>query len=97
MAALKEQITALEAEIVALEKWTLVGEASARNRPKNSLLEQDLDSERVAKAVLVVTEEGVQKLEEMIKSRILANDYDDVRWTRNLSSQSSVVRGDIRG
>ena len=78
MAALKEQITALEAENVAPKKWTLVGEANARNRPQNSLLEEDLDFERVMKSVPVVTEEVVQELEEMIKSRILANNYDDV-------------------
>jgi len=51
MAALKEQIAALEAENVAPKKWTLTGEVSARNRSKNSLLEEDLDFERVVKAV----------------------------------------------
>ncbi|KAF9643844.1 Mpp10 protein [Thelephora ganbajun] len=76
--ALKEQIAALEAENVAPKKWTLAGEVSARNRPQNSLLEEDLDFERVMKPVPVVTEGAVQELEEMIKSRILANNYDDV-------------------
>ena len=78
MAALKEQIAALEAENVAPKKWTLSGEVSARNRSQNSLLEEDLDFERVVKAVPVVTEEVIQELEEMIRSRIVANDYDDV-------------------
>ena len=86
-AALKEQIAALEAENVAPKKWTLVGEASARNRPQNSLLEEDLDFERVMKSVPVVTEEVVQELEEMIKSRIVANNYDDVVRRRPLDEK----------
>ena len=87
MAALKEQIAALEAENVAPKKWTLTGEASARNRPQNSLLEEDLDFERVMKPVPVVTEDVVQELEEMIKSRILANNYDDVVRRRPLDEK----------
>lgn len=87
MAALKEQIAALEAENVAPKKWTLSGEASVRNRPQNSLLEEDLDFERVMKPVAVVTEEVVQELEEMIKSRILTNNYDDVVRRRPLDEK----------
>ena len=87
MAALKEQIAALEAENVAPKKWTLSGEVSARNRAQNSLLEEDLDFERVVKAVPVVTEEVVQELEEMIKSRILTNNYDDVVRRRPLDEK----------
>lgn len=87
MAALKEQITALEAENVAPKKWTLTGEVSARNRSQNSLLEEDLDFERVVKAVPVVTEEVVQELEEMIKSRIATDNYDDVIRRRALDEK----------
>jgi len=77
----------LEAENVAPKKWTRAGEVSARNRPQNSLLEEDLDFERVMKPVPVVTEEVVQELEEMIKSRILANSYDDVVRRRPLDDK----------
>jgi len=87
MAALKEQIAALEAESVAPKKWTLVGEVSARNRPQNSLLEEDVDFERAMKSVPVVTEEVVQELEEVIKSRILANNFDDVVRRRPLDEK----------
>ena len=87
MAALKEQIAALEAENVAPKKWTLSGEVNARNRPQNSLLEEDLDFERVMKPVPVVVEEVVQEVEEMIKSRILANSYDDVVRRRPLDEK----------
>lgn len=87
MAALKEQIAALEAENVAPKKWAFSGEASARSRPQNSLLEEDLDFERVMKPVPIVTEEVVQEFEEMIKSRILANSYDDVVRRRPLDEK----------
>jgi U3 small nucleolar RNA-associated protein MPP10 len=78
MAVLKEQISALEAENVAPKNWTLMGEAHARGRPQNSLLEEDLDFERVMKAVPLVTEDVVQELEARIKARILDNNFDDV-------------------
>lgn len=42
-----------------------------RQRPVNSLLEEDLEFERVVKPVPVVTEESVSSLEELIKMRIL--------------------------
>ena len=50
-----------------------MGEATARARPKNSLLEEDLDFERQggARAAPLVTEESTASLEEKIKARIL--------------------------
>ena len=60
---------------------------NARTRPQNSLLEEDLDFERAMKSVPVVTEEVVQELEEMIESRILANNYDDVVRRRPLDEK----------
>lgn len=47
-------------------------------RPQNSLLEQDLEFERVMKAVPVITEEIVLGLEGRIKARILESRFDDV-------------------
>ncbi|CAA7266467.1 unnamed protein product [Cyclocybe aegerita] len=78
MAALREQIAQLESENVAPKEWTLMGEASSRQRTQNSLLEEDLDFDRVMKAVPVITEEVVQSLEETIKARILEGRFDDV-------------------
>ena len=46
-----------------------------------------MDFERVTKSVPVVTEETVQEIEEMIKSRILANNYDDVVRRRPLDEK----------
>ncbi|PCH33610.1 Mpp10 protein [Wolfiporia cocos MD-104 SS10] len=78
MAALQEEIAALEADNVAKKNWTLMGEATSRSRPQNSLLEEDLEYERIMKTVPVITEETVQSLEERIKARILEGEYDDV-------------------
>ncbi|KAI0029627.1 U3 small nucleolar ribonucleoprotein complex, subunit Mpp10, partial [Vararia minispora EC-137] len=77
-AALREQITALEEENTARKGWTLLGEASSRSRPINSLLEEDLEFERVMKAVPVMTQDVVQGLEDRIKARILEGRFDDV-------------------
>ncbi|CCM01959.1 uncharacterized protein FIBRA_04032 [Fibroporia radiculosa] len=78
MMALRKEIAELEAESVAKKNWTLMGEATSRSRPQNSLLEEDLEFERAMKSVPVVTEETVHSLEERIKARIMENQYDDV-------------------
>ena len=76
--ALREQISELEKQNVSKKDWTLMGEATSRSRPVNSLLEEDLEFERVMKAVPLITEEVVQGLEDRIKARILENNFDDV-------------------
>ena len=78
MASLQEQIKELESENVAKKDWVLMGEATSKGRPHNSLLEEDLEFERLMKAVPVITEETVQGLEERIKARILEGHFDDV-------------------
>lgn len=87
MAALRQQIAELESENVAKKSWTLMGEAGSRARPQNSLLEEDLEFDRVMKAVPVITEEIVQSLEETIKARILENRFDDVVRLRPLGDK----------
>ena len=86
-AALREQIAQLEAENVAQKEWTLMGEANSRSRPQNSLLEEDLEFERVMKPIPVISEEIVQNLEQRIKARILENRFDDVIRTRSLEDR----------
>ncbi|KAF9569584.1 Mpp10 protein [Agrocybe pediades] len=87
MAALKEQISELESENVAPKEWVLMGEAASRQRPQNSLLEEDLEFDRVMKAVPVTTEESIKTLEERIKARILENEFDDVVRVRPLEDK----------
>ncbi|KAG2044811.1 U3 small nucleolar ribonucleoprotein complex, subunit Mpp10 [Suillus americanus] len=78
MAALQAQIKELEAENVAKKDWVLMGEATSRSRPQDSLLQEDLEFERTMKAVPVITEAVVQGLEERIKARIKDGQFDDV-------------------
>ena len=69
--ALQEQISSLEQENVGKKDWTLLGEAKSKDRPQNSLLEEDLEFEQMGKVVPIVTEDKVVNMEEMIKRRIL--------------------------
>lgn len=48
----------------------------------NSLLEEDLEYERAGKPVPVITEEVGQDIEALIKRRILAGEFDEVRRRR---------------
>ncbi|KAG2051921.1 hypothetical protein BDR06DRAFT_1060089 [Suillus hirtellus] len=80
MAALQLQIKELEAENVAKKDWVLMGEATSRSRPQDSLLQEDLEFERTMKVVPVITETVVQGLEERIKACIKDGRFDDVVW-----------------
>ncbi|PIL31997.1 hypothetical protein GSI_06701 [Ganoderma sinense ZZ0214-1] len=87
MTALREEIASLELENVGKKDWTLMGEATSRSRPQNSLLEEDLEFERVMKSVPVITEDVVHSLEERIKTRILENQFDDVVRRRSVDDK----------
>ena len=78
-ARLVEQIRRLEAENVAKREWTLTGEAKANERPLNSLLEEDLDFERLGKPAPVITAEVSEDLETLIKRRIIDREFDELR------------------
>ncbi|KAK7207872.1 Mpp10 protein-domain-containing protein [Myxozyma melibiosi] len=75
---LRSQISKLEEENVAKKDWTLMGEAKASARPLNSLLEEDLEFDRGAKPVPVITSEVTESLEDLIRNRIKNNDFNDV-------------------
>lgn len=77
-AKIADEIRRLEAANVAKKEWTMAGEARAVERPMNSLIEEDLDFERVGKPVPVVTNETSEDIEELVKRRILANEFDEV-------------------
>ncbi|CAZ84033.1 unnamed protein product [Tuber melanosporum] len=94
-ATIIEQIRQLEAANVAKKQWTLAGEARSTTRPLNSLLEEDLDFERAGKPVPVITQEVTEDLEEMIKRRIIASDFDEVIRRRPDDISSRFRRGRI--
>ncbi|KAG0148029.1 hypothetical protein CROQUDRAFT_655398 [Cronartium quercuum f. sp. fusiforme G11] len=85
---LSKQIAELEAENVAKKDWTLKGEAAARDRPQNSLLEEDLEFEHIQKIAPAVTEEKTLGLEALIKQRILDGQFDDVIRRRAIDAKA---------
>ncbi|CAG8089005.1 unnamed protein product [Penicillium salamii] len=77
-ARIADEIRRLEAANVAKKEWMVAGEARAVQRPVNSLIEEDLDFERIGKPVPVVTNETSEDIEELVKRRILAMEFDEV-------------------
>ncbi|KAF2840558.1 Mpp10 protein [Patellaria atrata CBS 101060] len=94
-AKLAEEIRRLEAANVAKREWVLAGEARAVDRPINSLLEEDLEFERAGKPVPVITAEVSEDIEELIKRRIVARQFDEVirRRPDNLATGPKARRG----
>ncbi|KAH7401546.1 U3 small nucleolar ribonucleoprotein complex, subunit Mpp10 [Pyrenochaeta sp. MPI-SDFR-AT-0127] len=94
-AKIAEEIRKLEAANVARREWQLSGEAGAADRPLNSLLEENLEFERAGKPVPIVTAEVSEDIEALIKRRILASDFDEVRRRRpdDLATGPKVRRG----
>ncbi|EXJ68250.1 uncharacterized protein A1O5_08865 [Cladophialophora psammophila CBS 110553] len=96
-AAIAAEIRRLEAANVAKRDWTLSGEARAADRPLNSLIEEDLEFERVGKPVPVVTAEVSEDIEQLIKRRILAREFDEVirRHPDSLGAATETRRGRV--
>lgn len=80
--ALQAEIAELEAELVAEKKWTMKGEVSAKTRPVDSLLDDEdtnmLEFDRTAKPVPVITDEVTESIDELIRRRIKAEEFDDL-------------------
>ena len=72
------QTEQLEEEMLAEKPWQMIGEAGSSSRPVNSLLDSTPEFEVAAKLAPIITVEHTENLEEMIKKRILNEDWDDV-------------------
>ncbi|RHY26147.1 hypothetical protein DYB32_007844 [Aphanomyces invadans] len=75
---LHDQIKSLEEEALGDKPWVLKGEVKASARPENSLLEATLEYDRPTKVAPIITVEVTQELEELIKSRIRDDNFNDV-------------------
>uniref|UniRef100_A0A7S1ZPY8 Uncharacterized protein n=1 Tax=Ditylum brightwellii TaxID=49249 RepID=A0A7S1ZPY8_9STRA len=75
---LEEQTAEIEKEMLAEKPWQMTGETKGTARPVNSLLEAAPEFEVATKMAPTITVEHTENLEEMIKRRILAEDWDDV-------------------
>jgi len=68
----------LEKEALAEKPWQMVGESSAVARPTNSLLETTPEFEVATKMAPMITIEHTLSIEDVIKQRIIEEDWDDV-------------------
>ncbi|KAF3491133.1 U3 small nucleolar RNA-associated protein MPP10 [Arthroderma uncinatum] len=84
-AQIADEIRRLEAGNVAKKDWTLMGEAQSNARPFNSLIEEDLEFERVGKPVPIITTEVSNDIESLIKRRIVTKEFDDIIRRRPLA------------
>lgn len=75
---LQQMTKKFEEEMLAEKPWQMLGEAKGSQRPADSLLEATPLFEGASKSAPIITVEHTESLEEMIKARILAEDWDDV-------------------
>lgn len=74
-----EEIDRLEDKILGQKPWQLKGEVRGLQRPKNSLLEEDLDFKSGVKMIEnTVSKEFSEGLEKVIQQRVLDEAWDDV-------------------
>lgn len=73
-----EEIAKLEEEAIAEKEWMYHGEIGASRRPKDTALDVEMDFDARVLHAPEVTEEVMDEMEEIIKRRIMANDFDDV-------------------
>lgn len=77
-ARLRRSIAALESENIGSKDWTMRGEVTATARPTDSLLQEDLEFEHVAKLAPTITVDVTESLEDLIRKRIKDKAFDDV-------------------
>lgn len=75
---IQRQIAELEAESIAEKKWTMKGEVSGKQREADTLLDEELEFDRTAKPVPIITQEVTESIEDIIKRRIVNQEFDDI-------------------
>jgi len=75
---LRRQTDELEKELINEKPWQMKGESKSTSRPTNSLLEGTPEFEMASKQAPIITVEHTIDLEDAIKKRIIAEDWDDV-------------------
>lgn len=75
---LRLQTEQVEKDMLAEKPWQMVGESTSTSRPVNSLLEMTPEFEAASKRAPLITVEHTADLEEVIKQRIISEDWDDV-------------------
>lgn len=83
-----KQIKLLETEAIAKKKWTNLGESSGPERPKNSVLETELEFDQKIQQNPNLSIQASTLLEEIIKDRVLSGSWDDVELCKSLKQAS---------
>ena len=92
---LKKRIEEYEENALADKPWQLKGEISSSTRPKNSLLEEVLEFDSVARPPPLITEETTVCLEDIIKRRIKSKSWDDVVRKIKLNNEHQDFRKNL--
>jgi U3 small nucleolar RNA-associated protein MPP10 len=79
MRRVNEETRRIEGDLVGKKRWDMIGEVKATDRPENSLLEAVADVDRLSKPVPIITKEYTSTVEELIKTRIKDENFDDVQ------------------
>jgi len=77
-AQIQKKVEALEEQSLAPKTWQLEGEIDQSARPTDSLLREALDFDSLARTAPKITNDFTEELEEIIKSRIRDELFDDV-------------------
>lgn len=92
---IQAEISRLESELVAEKKWTMKGEVSLKDRPQGALMDDNdtlnLDFERNSKPIPVITDEVTSSIEDLIRSRIKEENFDDLQ-RRHLNDMNTFKR-----
>jgi len=93
MKNLNTQIEQFEKEAISDRPWLLKGEVKGTARPENSLLEATLDYDRPTRVAPAITVEVTAALEDIIKQRVLDQNWDDVirKFAVNETAQKEQV------
>ncbi len=75
---LKEQTISIEQDMMSEKPWKMMGEAKGTDRATDSLLESTPEFEVAFKPPPILTPEHAANIEEMIKKRIIGEDWDDI-------------------
>jgi len=75
---LERKIRRLEAQQIGEKAWHLRGEVTARDRPKDSLLQAELEHDVALRPAPVITADTTQTLESIIAKRVVESKFDDV-------------------
>ncbi|ODV60211.1 rRNA-processing protein MPP10 ASCRUDRAFT_157508 [Ascoidea rubescens DSM 1968] len=89
---IQAQIEQLEEEALEKKKWTLGGESSVKNRPADSLLEEELEFERTSKPVPIITQEVTESIEDMIRRRIKEANFDDIPKRLPMKNSQNLIK-----